>query len=95
MAGEVSSTAAHDQYREAGAGPVVCDGEGLDQLPDLGSNPSSTNTAGRTGLLAALCLGFPIPGMGVLRAFTSPRKNVAKIKKVKHTISGTWPILTE
>lgn len=57
---------------------MVCDGGGKDQLPDLGSNRSSTNTAGSTGFLAALCLGLPIPGMGVLRAFTSPGRMLPK-----------------
>lgn len=80
VAGEVPGTAACNQRREAGAGPVVCNRSGADQLPDLGSDSSSTNTARRTGLLASLCLSFPIRGMGMLRALTSPGESDAHVK---------------
>lgn len=58
---------------------MVCNREGKDQLPDLGPNPSSTNTGGKESCASV----SPSVGMRMLRAFTSARKNVAKIKKKK------------
>lgn len=96
VAGEVSSTAAHNQNREAGASPEVCSRSGR----------ISSQTCVQT-----LWPPAPPAGQvsWPLRAYTVPTPStecgcsehplhlgrVALKWKVEHTMSGEWPISTE